>query len=135
MTGIHCFSIKGKLAPRYIGPYRVLTRHGEMAYQLEQPPNLSKVHDVLQVSQLRCCFKDHIRVVDHEMLDLQEDISYQEYPVRILDEAKHGTLQKNIKFLKIQWSHHSEGEVTWEREDRLCSKYPSLFPSTSLISG
>jgi hypothetical protein len=102
-----------------------------VAYQLELPPNLSQVHDVFHVSQLRRCFKDPIRAVDHEMLELQEDLSYQEYPIRILDQDEHRTRQKAIKFLKVQWSNHSEDEATWEREDRLREEYPTLFQPTS----
>ena len=65
------------------------------------------------------------------MLELQQDLSYKEHPVRILDQAECRTRQKEIKFLKVQWSHHTEDEVTWEREDRLREEYPTLFPSTS----
>ena len=131
MKGAHRFGIKGKLAPRYIGPFTILERRGKVAYQLELPPNLSQVHDVFHVSQLRRCFKDPIRGVDHEVLELQQDLSYKEHPVRILDQAERRTRQKAIKFLKVQWSHHSEDEATWEREDRLREEYPALFPSTS----
>ena len=130
LKGTHRFGIKGKLAPRYIGPFRILAKRGEVAYQLELPPQLSKVHDVFHVSQLRRCFKDPVREVDHETLDLQDDLSYREYPVRILDETERSTRHHNIKFLKVQWSHHSENEATWEREDRLRLEYPELFPTT-----
>jgi hypothetical protein len=65
------------------------------------------------------------------MLDLQDDLSYKEHPVRILDEAEHRTRQKTTKFLKVQWSNHTEDEATWEREDNLREEYPDLFPSTS----
>ena len=102
-----------------------------MAYQLELPPYLSQVHDVFLVSQLRRCFKDPIRAVDHEMLELQEDLSYQEYPIRILDQAERRTRQKAIKFLKVQWSNHSEDEAMWERENCLREEYPALFQPTS----
>jgi predicted Ser/Thr protein kinase len=81
------------------------------------------------VSQLKCCFKDPIRGVDHETLDLQEDLTYREHPIRILDEAECKNRNRAIKFLKVQWSHHSEQEATWEREDRLRSEYPSFFSS------
>ena len=101
MGGTHRLGIKGKLAPRYIGPFRILARRGEVAYQLELPPNLSQVHDVFHMSQLRRCFKDPIRAVNHEVLELQEDLSYQEYPIRILDQAECRTRQKAIKFLKV----------------------------------
>ena len=131
MKGTHRFGIKGKLAPRYIGPFRILSRRGPVAYQLELPSNLSQVHDVFHVSQLRRCFKDPIRAVDHEVLELQDDLSYQEHPVRILDQVERRTRQKAIKFLKVQWSNHSEEEATWEREDRLRDEYPALFQLSS----
>jgi hypothetical protein len=129
--GTHRFRIKGKLAPRYIGPFRILARRGEVAYQLQLPPNHSQVHDVFHVSQLLRCFKDPIRAVDYEMLELREDLSYPEYPIRILDQAESRTRQKSIKFLKVQWSNHSEDEATWEREDRLREEYPAFFQSSS----
>ena len=69
--------------------------------------------------------------MDHEVLELQQDLSYKVHPVRILDQAERRTRKKAIKFLKVQWSHHSEDEATWERADRLRDEYPALFPSTS----
>ena len=83
-----------------------------MAYQLELPANLSQVHDDFRVPQLRCCFKDPIRAVDHGMLELQQDISYKKHPVRILDQAERKTRRKVTKFLKVQWSNHSRAEAT-----------------------
>ena len=101
MKGAHRFGIKGKLAPRYIGPFTILERRGKVAYQLEIPSNLSQVRDVFHVSQLRRCFKDPIRAVDHEVLELQHDLSYKEHPVHILDQTERRTHQKAIKFLKV----------------------------------
>jgi hypothetical protein len=131
MKGTHRFGIKGKLAPRYIGPFRILARRGHVAYKLELPHQFSHLHDVFHVSQLRCCFKDPPRAVDHEMLELQDDLSYKEHPIHILDQAERRTRQKTTKFLKVQWSNHTEDEATWECEDRLREEYPDLFPSTS----
>ena len=118
------------MAPRYVGPFPIIAKRGEVSYKLELPSKFPDVHDTFHVSQLKRCFKDPMRVVDHEALDLQEDLTYREYPVRILDEAERKTRCKSIKFLKIQWSHHSEAEATWEREDRLRSEYPSFFSKT-----
>ena len=87
MRGTHRFGIKGKLAPRYIGPFRIISRSGPVTYRLELPPNLSQVHDVFHVSQLRRCFKDPIREVEHDMIELQQDLTYQEHPSRILDQS------------------------------------------------
>src|SRR3954468_17259814 len=113
MRGTHRFGIKGKLAPRYIGPFRILSRSGPVAYRLELPPNLSQVHDVFHMSQLRRCSKDPIREVEHHMIELQQDLTYQEHPSRILDQSERRTLNKTTKFLKVQWSNHSEQEATW----------------------
>jgi hypothetical protein len=55
MRGTHRFSVKGKLAPRYVGPFKIIDRKGEVPYQLELPPQLSEVHDVFHVSQLKKC--------------------------------------------------------------------------------
>jgi hypothetical protein len=131
MKGSHRFGIKGKLAPCYIGPFCILARRGYVAYKLELPPQLSHIHDVFHVSQLRSCFKDPHRAVDHEMLELQDDLSYKEHPIRILDQVERQTRQKATKFLKVQWSNHTEDEATWECEDCLREEYPNLFPSTS----
>src|ERR1044071_2164414 len=70
MRGTHHFGIKGKLAPRYIGPFRILSRSGPVAYRLELPSNLSQVHNVFHVSQLRRCFKDPICEVEHDMIEM-----------------------------------------------------------------
>jgi hypothetical protein len=132
MKGTHRFGIKGKLAPRYIDPFRIVARRGQVAYKLELPPQFSHIHDVFHVSQLRKCFKESPhRAVDHEMLELQNDLSYKEHPIRILDESEGRTRQKVTKFLKVQWSNHTEDEATWEPEDNLRAEYPELFPSTS----
>ena len=74
--GTQRFGIKGKLAARYVGPFNVLSRCGELVYRLELPPNLSKVHDVFHVSQLKKCFQDPERAVDHGSIELREDLSY-----------------------------------------------------------
>jgi len=73
---------------------------------------------------------DSGRAVDHEPINLQEDLSYKEHPVRILDEAKCRTRNNSVKFFKVHWSHHSDKEATWEHEDQLRSEYPSFFTSS-----
>jgi hypothetical protein len=124
--GTHRFQVKGKLAPRYIGPYKILAKRGAVAYELELPSSLSTVHNVFHVSQLRKCPAptEEVRAED---LNLKEDLTYREHPVRILEEAERKTRRRTIKFLKVQWSNHTEKEATWEREDLLQAEYPSLF--------
>jgi hypothetical protein len=88
MGGLHRFKIRGKLAPRYIEPFKILEQRGEVAYQLKLSPQLSDVHDVFHVSQLRKC----LRVLEEQMpikeLTVGEDLTYQEYPVKILDTSE-----------------------------------------------
>jgi hypothetical protein len=85
MRGLRRFKIRGKLAPRYIGPFKILEQRGEVAYQLELPPQLSEVHDVFHVSQLRKCLRVLEEQMPPEELTVGEDLTYQEYPVKILD--------------------------------------------------
>ena len=131
MKGTRRFDIKGKLVPRYVGPFKIIGKRGDLAYQLELPSNFANVHDVFHVSQLHKCFETPDCTINFEEIDLQEDLSYREHPVAILEETERKTRNKSIKFLKVQWSHHSEDEATWERQDRLREEYPALFPSTS----
>jgi hypothetical protein len=108
-----------------------LEKRGEVAYQLELPPQLSDVHDVFHVSQLKKCLhvpKEQIPMGD---LDAKEDLSYQEHHVRILKTSERVTRNKRIKMCKVQWSHHTEDEATWEREEELKIEFPSFFSDPS----
>ena len=102
MKGTRRFGIKGKLAPRYVGPLKIIGKRGDLAYQLELPSNFANVHDVFHVSQLCKCFKTPDRTVNFEDIDFQEDMSYREHPVAILEEAERKTRNKSIKFLKFK---------------------------------
>ncbi|WVZ87917.1 hypothetical protein U9M48_034492 [Paspalum notatum var. saurae] len=127
MRGIRRFNMKGKLAPRYIGPFKILEKKGEVAYRLELPPSLSGVHDVFHVSQLKKCLRVPEEQAPLEGLEVQEDLTYTEHPVKILDTSERNTRNKKIKMCRVQWSHHTEAEATWEREDELKAAYPALF--------
>jgi hypothetical protein len=129
MKGIHRFNVKGKLAPRYIGPFKVLERKGEVAYCLELPPNLSGVHDVFHVSQLKKCLRVPEEQAPLEGLEAQEDLTYTEHPVKILETSESVTKNKKIKMCRVQCSHHTEDEATWEQKDELRKTYPDLFAS------
>jgi hypothetical protein len=83
MRGLRHFKVRGKLAPRFIESFKILEKRGEVAYQLELPPQLSDVHDVFHVSQLKKCLRVSEEQIRMEDLDAIEDLSYQEYPVRI----------------------------------------------------
>ena len=79
------FGVRGKLSPKYIGPFEILDRIGEVAYRLALPPALSSIHNVFHVSMLRKYIPDSSHVVSYEPLHLQKDLTYEEYPVRIVD--------------------------------------------------
>jgi hypothetical protein len=127
MRGLRRFKVRGKLAPRFIGPLKILEKRGEVAYQLELPPQLSDVHNVFHVSQLKKCLHVPEEQIPMEDLDAKEDLSYQEHPVRILETSESVTRNKRIKMCKVQWSHHIEDEATWEREEELKAEFPSFF--------
>jgi hypothetical protein len=131
MRGTRKFRVKGKLAPRYIGPFKIIDRKGELAYQLELPPQLSEVHDVFHVSQLKKCLRVPEEQLPMVYLDLGGDLIYSERPIKILDIAERVTHSKIIKMCKVQWSHHTEDEATWEHEEELRADYPELFPNAS----
>jgi hypothetical protein len=91
MRGLRYFKVRGKLAPRFIGPFKIPEKRGEVAYQLELPPQLSNVHDVFHVSQLKNCLCVPEEEIPMKDLDVKEDLSYQEYPVKILEMSERVT--------------------------------------------
>jgi hypothetical protein len=135
MRGLCHFKVRGKLTLRFIGRFEILEKRGEVAYQLELPPQLSDVHDVFHVSQL----KKKLRVPEEQLpmedLDAKVDLSYQEYPVKILEIFEGVTQNKKIKMCKVQRSHHTEEEATWEREDELKAEFASFFSDPSESRG
>jgi hypothetical protein len=119
IRGVRRFGVKGKLAPRYVGTYQILVKHGEV--------DLSTVHDVFHVSQLKKCLRVPEEQLPVEGLKVQEDLTYLEKPTQILEIADRVTRRKTIRMCKVRWGHNSEEEATWEREDDLMAKYPELF--------
>jgi hypothetical protein len=123
MRGLRHFKVRGKLAPRFIRPFKILEKRGEVAYQLELPPQLSNVDDVFHVFQLKKC------------LHIKEYPSYQEYPIKILETSERVTRNKRIKMCKVQLSQNTEEEATWEREEELKVEFPSFFSDPSESRG
>jgi hypothetical protein len=105
MRGLRYFKVWGKLAPRFIGPFNIMEKRGKAVYQLELLSQLSDVHDVFHVSQLKKCLCVHEEQIPMEDLDAKEDLSYQEYPDKILETSKRVTRNKRIKMCKVQLSH------------------------------
>jgi hypothetical protein len=126
MRDLRRFKVRGKLAPRFIGPFKIMEKRGEVVYQLELPPQLSDMHNVFHVFQLKKCLHVPEEQIPIEDLNASEDLSYQEYPVKISETCVRVTWNKKIKMCKVQWSHHTEEEATWEREE-LKAEFPSFF--------
>jgi hypothetical protein len=102
MRSVKRFNMKGKLAPRYIEPFKILERRGEVAYQLELPKSLAGVHDVFYVSQLKKCLRVPDEHIPLEELTVKEDLTYKEFLVKILETAEKVTRSRTIKMCKVQ---------------------------------
>ena len=110
-----------------MGPYKIVKKISNRAYQLDLPPELAGVHHVFHVSQLRRCLKRTEKPLPMDTLDLQETWEYAEHPVRILDRAVKETRNTKTPFCKVVWSNHTEREATWEKESDRKKLYPYLF--------
>ncbi|CAL2247688.1 unnamed protein product [Prunus armeniaca] len=123
------FGKRGKLSPRYIGPYEITERIGPVAYRLALPPELSLVHDVFHVSMLRKYMPDPSHVLGHQPMELQEDLSYEEQPMQILDRKEEMLHSRSIHVVKVLWRSQTVEEATWELEAQMRVNYPYLFHS------
>jgi hypothetical protein len=132
MKGVSRFGVKGKLAPRYIGPFPILEQCGPVAYRLQLPETLSAVHNVFHVSQLKKCLRVLDRTVEVTDVVLEPDLTYSEHPIRVLDQKDRITRIKTLKFYKIQWNQHSEDEATWETQEFLDKNFPGILASCNL---
>jgi hypothetical protein len=127
MKGVTRFGKKGKLNPRYIGPFEILERVGPMAYRLALPPELANIHDVFHISMLRKYMLDPSHVIRYEPLQLQGDLAYKEVPVKVLDRRVQELRTKSIPLVKVLWRNYEIEEASWELEDEIRKKYLSLF--------
>ena len=127
MKGILRFGKKGKLSPRFIGPFEILEKIGQVAYRLALPPNLSGVHPVFHVSMLRKYVHDPSHIIQHQTVQLDENLSYTEQPRAIVDRRLKRLRSKDVASVKVVWQGPSGEEMTWEPESIMREKYPHLF--------
>ncbi|KAK6160689.1 hypothetical protein DH2020_004070 [Rehmannia glutinosa] len=122
------FGKKGKLRPRYIGPFEILDRIGDVAYRLALPPELAAVHNVFHVSRLKKYQPDPEHVITHDTPPLMENLSYTERPIRIIDQQIRQLRKREIPMVKVVWQNHNRDEdATWEMEEDIRNQYPELF--------
>ncbi|XP_074297393.1 uncharacterized protein LOC141628113 [Silene latifolia] len=127
MKGVKRIGVKGKLSPKYIGPYDVVKRICVVAYKFDLPPSLGKVHNVFHVSQLRKYISDPSHVLRNEIPELEPSLSFEERPICILDKKDRKLRSKVVPLVKVLCKCGNEEEETWELEASMRTKYPSLF--------
>ncbi|KAM1362755.1 hypothetical protein ACFX2H_027538 [Malus domestica] len=118
---------KGKLSHCYIGPYQIIEQVGEVAYRLDLPPELSRMHNVFHVSILRRYVSDPSHVIPPQLLEINLDLTYDEVPVTILDWKDKVFRNKTVYTVKVLWRNHSVKEATWKTRERIRDLYPRLF--------
>ncbi|WMV41326.1 hypothetical protein MTR67_034711 [Solanum verrucosum] len=127
MKGVMRFGKKGKLSPWYIGPYRIVKRIGNVAYELELPQELAAVHPVFHIFMLKKCIGNPSLILPTESVRIKDDLSYGEIPVQILDRQVRRLRTKEVASVKVLWRNQFVEEATWEAEGDMKKRYPYLF--------
>jgi hypothetical protein len=134
MKGVIWFGKKGKLSPRYVGPFEVKEVIGQVAYRVALSPELAGVHDVFHVSTLWKYVHDPSHVISYKPLQIHENLSYEEVPIQILDHKEQQLRTKTISLVKVLWRNHGVEEASWELEQEMRNKYPHLFQGLEIYS-
>ncbi|XP_028052467.1 uncharacterized protein LOC114256966 [Camellia sinensis] len=127
MKGHPRFGKRGKLTPRYVGPFQILERIGPVVFRVALLPNIEQVHDIFHVSMLRRYLQDPSHVIDYQQIALDDKLIYEEKPIQILDRQMKQLRSKVIPTTKVEWQEHYGKEATWEREEEMKQRYPELF--------
>nr|GEZ73277.1 putative reverse transcriptase domain-containing protein [Tanacetum cinerariifolium] len=125
--GVIRFEKWRKLSPRYIGPFKILSRIGPVAYKLDLPQELHGVHNTFHVSNLKKCLADEELVIPLDEVKIDDKLHFIEEPVEIMDREVKQLKQSRIPIVKVRWNSRRGPEYTWEREDQMWKKYPHLF--------
>ena len=125
--GVVKFGKRGKLSPRFIGPFEILEMVGTVAYRLALPPSMLGVHEVFHVSMLRKYTQDPAHVVDWEQIEVDTDGTFEEGSVCIVDSRDQVLRRKTVRLVRVLWRHYGVKESTWECEDTMRATYPFLY--------
>ena len=128
VTGVGRATKRKKLSPRYIGPFEILARYEPVAYRVALPPNLSRLHDVFHVSQLKKYQPDPEHVIEYEEIEIRENNTYEVEPERIIDRQEKRLRNRSIPFVKVVWKGLTPREATWEAEEDMLECYPEFMP-------
>ncbi|GJY17801.1 hypothetical protein Tco_0389292 [Tanacetum coccineum] len=129
--GVVRFGKKGKLAPRFVGPFEIIEKVGPVAYRLDLPEELNGVHDTFHVSNLKKCLADPTLQVPLDEIRVDAKLNFVEEPVKILEREFKKLKRSRIAIVKVRWNLKRGPEFTWEREDQMKLKYPHLFSDVS----
>nr|GEW22692.1 putative reverse transcriptase domain-containing protein [Tanacetum cinerariifolium] len=129
--GVVRFGKRGKLNPRYVGPFKVLEKVRTVAYKLEFPQELSRVHNTFHMSNLKKYHADKPLAVPLDGLHFDDKLHFVEEPLEIMDREVKRLKQSHILLVKVRWNSRQGPEFTWEREDQFRKKYPHLFTMTA----
>ncbi|KAJ0915815.1 putative nucleotidyltransferase, Ribonuclease H [Helianthus annuus] len=129
--GVVRFGKRGKLNPRYVGPFEIIEKIGKVAYKLNLPAELGAVHNVFHVSNLKKCLSDETLIVPFKELTIDERLQFVEEPVEITDRDVKVLKHKRIPLVRVRWKSKRGPEYTWEREDQMTEKYPQLFETNA----
>ncbi|GJR84748.1 putative reverse transcriptase domain-containing protein [Tanacetum coccineum] len=132
--GVVRFGKRGKLNPRFVGPFKVIKRVGDVAYKLELPEELSRVHNTFHVSNLKKCHADEPLAVPLDELHFDDKLQFVEEPIEITDHEVKRLKRSRIPLVKVRWNSKRGPEFTWEHEDQFRKKYPHLFSKTGSSS-
>ncbi|GJY24654.1 putative reverse transcriptase domain-containing protein [Tanacetum coccineum] len=129
--GVVRFGKKGKLAPRFVGPFEIIKKVGPVAYRLDLPEELNGVHDTFHVSNLKKCLADPTLKVLLDKIQVDAKLNFMEEPVEILEREFKKLKRSRIAIIKVWWNSKRVPEFTWEHEDQMRLKYPHLFSDVS----
>jgi len=131
--GVLRFGKRGKLSPRFIGPFKILKRVNDQAYQLDLPPELEGIHNTFHVCYLRKCLADEVNVIPLDDVSIDPKKKMVDEPVAILDRKKKKLRKKQIELVLVKWKHNRGESLTWETESVMKDRYPHLFDAEPIL--
>ncbi|GKC29518.1 putative reverse transcriptase domain-containing protein [Tanacetum coccineum] len=132
--GVIRFGKRGKLNPQYIGPFKILAKVRTVAYRLELPEQLSRVHSTFHVSNLKKCLSDETLAIPLDEIQIDDKFHFIEEPIKIIDREVKRLKQIRIPIVKLRWNSRRGPEFTWEREDQMQKKYPYLLATSAPVA-
>ncbi|GKE63415.1 putative reverse transcriptase domain-containing protein [Tanacetum coccineum] len=132
--GMVRFGKKVKLAPRYVGPFKIMKCVRPVAYRLKLPQELSCVHDTFHVSNLKKCLAESDFQVPLDEIEIDENLRFMEEPIEMVERDVKKLKRRKIPLVKFCWNSRQGAEYTWEHENQFRMKYPHLFSKPVLSS-